>query len=184
MGARRPASGRGFTLLEVILASAIFAIAVLATVTALAPVTDGYDAGVRISHIAEQARLGVDRMAEDIRAGERATTIVGPWEPGHGDRIIFQKMVGYVGDTPTYRSMEYRLETSPIDADRDGVRDDYMLVRIDNGVPTVLCHYVAEGGLTITRSGSRLYIRLTTRAAMPQGDPIQRFIETTVTLRN
>ena len=175
---------RGLTLLEVIIACAIFSIAVLACIGVLVSVTDSYDTGVRITHISENARFGIDRIAEDLRAGEGATVVVGPWQVDHGDRVLFNKMVGYMGDTPTYRSLEYRLETSTVDADRDKTADDYRLVLIDNGVPTTLCHYVAEGGLTITRTGDQLYLRLTTKVGMPDGDPVLRFVETTVTLRN
>ncbi len=175
---------RGFTLTELTIALAIFAVGVLSTLGVLGSVADGYETDVRASGIAENARRGIDRLSEDLRAGEGATVVLGPWLPDLGGRILFNKMVGFRGQAPVFCAIEYRLEPSPLDADGDGRANDYRLVRIDSGGPTTLCHHVAEGGLSLTRTGDEVHIRLTTKIDMPDGAPVRRCVETTVTLRN
>ncbi len=82
-------------------------------------------------------------------------------------------------------SITYQVEPSTKDANLNGVVDEGMLVRIQNGRRWILCHYIPMGGLTIVTTGTTVSLRLDLMIADEQPDQLlQTSVSTSSAIRN
>jgi len=173
----------GFTLIEVMIATAILVIVASAIYGIFAGSSRFYATTVSLEHIQEQARRGVDQIAEELRLADQATLVI--TTVSGSNQVVFRRITGFSGGAPQWSAnITWNYQTSPVDANGNGVVDEGRVVRTLNGVSITLCHNVLQGGLVFTRTGDNVLIRLTLIGLDGQGKLIQTFAETSVTLRN
>ena len=98
--------------------------------------------------------------------------------------IEFVAATGHDGSAVTWSSpIQIRYETSTIDANRNLVPEG-AIVRVQDGVERVLCHFVKPGGLTLAQAGRKLRLRLELLAVDTTEHTVATATSATVVLRN
>jgi hypothetical protein len=170
-------------MIEIIIATAILVIVVTSIYGLLAGSSRFYSASVSLEHIQEQARRVVDELAQEMRLADQATLAI--TTVNGSNQVVFRRITGFVGGVPQWgTNVTWNCQSSAVDANGNGVVDEGRVVRTFNGVSITKCHNVVTGGLTFTRTGDNILIRLTLIGIDSQRKLIQTFAETSVTLRN
>ena len=99
--------------------------------------------------------------------------------------LDFRLPTGYASGSASWGpTIRYQYEPSTVDANSNGKADEGRVVRIENGVSTVVCDYVKENGFTVTQDGANLSIQVTCVAADSKGVILESTLQTSVTFRN
>ena len=174
----------GFTMLEVMIASAILVIMASAIFSLLAGSSQFYSTSVSLEHIQEQSRRVVDEIAEELRMADQATLAITTVSGSH--QIVFRRITGVTGGVPQWSTnITWNYQTSAVDANGNRIVDEGRVVRTFNGRAITKCHNVEQGGgLSFTRTGDVILIRLTLIGTDAKGKLIRTFSETSVSVRN
>lgn len=174
---------QGFTLLEVMISSAIFVIVVGSVYGLLAGSSRLYATTMTLEHIQEQARRVVDEMAQELRLADQATLSI--TTVNGSSQIVFRQITGVTGSVPQWSAnITWNYQTSAVDANGNRLVDEGRVVRTFNGRSITKCNNVLQGGLVFTRTGDVILIRLTLIGTDAQNKVIQTFAETSVSVRN
>ncbi|MBI5369155.1 MAG: prepilin-type N-terminal cleavage/methylation domain-containing protein [Planctomycetes bacterium] len=188
----RAGSRAAFTLIELMIACAILAGLVLATMMIVVRSSAVSETDALINVLESDARRAVDQIAHDLRqAGE--TTLV-PTAPTNATSLAFKTNLGYSlagvqwGPLVTYAVAYENGETNNgVDDNRNGLIDESVVTRsVSGGAATTIVRYVRENGLNFTWNAatSTLQIRLTLERLGPDNRPVSRTASTSVMLRN
>ncbi|MBI2933404.1 MAG: prepilin-type N-terminal cleavage/methylation domain-containing protein [Planctomycetes bacterium] len=174
---------RGFSFIEILIAVAILALVLGATYAVLASSMRSYTNQSNLAAVQERARQVMDEMIKELRMADKDTLIIGQLN-GSG-RIDCAVATGYAGGKVVLSTpIQYQCEPSPVDANNNGQQDESRLVRIQEGRTLVLCQSVKTGGLTITRTGNNLTVKLEVIATDEANRELSTVVESSVTLRN
>lgn len=190
---RRPARSAGFTLLEVMVASAILVILVSITIMCLIQSTNLYEEDTLATTLETTGRRVIEDMALELRQAGRSTLV--PWAPANATNIAFKQDIGYVSGTgPTYGSLIiYRGEIDPtenndgIDNNKNRLIDEFVVTRqVGAGNKVTIARYVKKNGLTFNwdAPSSTLVINLVMENIDSKGRLTTKKISTSVMLRN
>ena len=188
-------SARGLTLLEVIIASAVLFVISAAIYALLLRSSKTYHESARLNTLQRNARIVLDRMAEEIRIANPDTLMI---TTGSSPSVRFQMMVSFNAGVTTWGpTFVYRAtdpagadKLNPVDANNNGRLDDVMLVRHEDGAATddmiVLSHYVKTGGFVVTHDSAqrKVTITLTLAAKDERNQEVSVTASTTVHIRN
>lgn len=171
---------KGLTLLEILIATVILSLLLVLAYSVLGPLPEVYSDSVRRANLEEAARRAVEEIARDLRVADGATLTVSSYRGS--DRVKFRAPQKYVEEGVVWGPMvQYRVEPSKVDANRNGVADDGRVVRVENNSVRTICHFVPPGALSFKRQGNNVFIRLELSSSAGAGAPV---VETSVTLRN
>ncbi|MBI2901588.1 MAG: prepilin-type N-terminal cleavage/methylation domain-containing protein [Planctomycetes bacterium] len=181
---------RAFTLIEVMIATAILAVVVVMVYAMLKSSTDAFAAGGRRAGLNKQARDLLDRLAAEI-ADAGVSTLQPPF-PNGATALTFRRNTGYTGGAITFGApITYAFAYEPgeydngIDDNQDGRVDEGRLVRTENnGDSVILSRDIAEGGITFTQAGNTVRIVLTLELLDERREPVRTTIDTTIQIRN
>ncbi len=175
----------GFSMLEVMIVTAMLMVAITAIFQVIAAGTDHYNSGSVLVDIQAQARRMMDRIVTDLESsGTSVVSLSG------SDSISFQKNTGYSGGSITWGNVitiAFAYETGEIDNGVDdnnnGIVDEGVITRTESGTTVTLGHYLKENGLTFIKVGNFVTIRM--ELAKPaKGELLETYIETSVLLKN
>lgn len=186
-----------FTLLEAIFVMSIFLIILLVVLTVADRGTKFYHTASTSASLLEAARKGLDRMATDLRGTGLSIITDGLGQPlveGVAyQEIHLRRNPGYEdtgipwdeGEAIIYR-FEYEAQEpdNGVDDDNDGLIDEGVLVRVENGSPAQIVRNVKEGGLSLTLQGSQMVMRVELEDIDENHRRLEVSAETTVYLRN
>ena len=187
-------SESGFSLLEMITATSISAVAFVILISALGASSDTYLSLSRVGRAEEDGRRAVDSIANDLRMADKDMFVI-TMENG-ANRVDFRVPTGYTaeevddhggvtpGSVTWSTSVTIRYEPSSVDANMNGVVDEGRLVRIEDGRERVLCNYVEAGQFSVVRSSDHVAIRIGLIVSDGSGHLVQRSVETSVEFRN
>jgi type II secretory pathway pseudopilin PulG len=177
-----PRSEAGFTLLEVLISAGIVLAVMAAAMGAQSVATGQMNETVARSLLREAAEFGVKEVAHDARWCDAAALILS--QSNGSSRLDLRLPVDYVAGAPVWSApITVEVVPSPIDANGNGVLDEWRLVRTADGVTRVLCDHLITGGFTATRAGNSVTLQLRLRRAH-RGRPLTATVGTTVSLRN
>jgi prepilin-type N-terminal cleavage/methylation domain-containing protein len=188
----------GFSLLEVMVAIAVFS-AITATVfTVLRTGQRSFDMGVAYFDVHRAARSAMDQIAQEFRSAS-ANTVLFPTT----DSIYFQKSTGYSGGVPTwsnpicfYTAMDAREMDNGIDDDNDGLVDERVLMRREDLPPyglaigpedktATVSRFVGDAGLSFTLvSANEITVYVSLTRLDSERRPASVTVWQTVLLRN
>lgn len=180
---RRRASG--FSLIEVVIAVAILAVLFATLYSVLFATSTAYTNMSQRGWLEERTRIALDEMSKELRMADMDTVLVTVTN-GVGS-VDFRRPTGYAtgSDSITWGpTIRYQYEPSTVDANSNGLADEGRVVRIENGVSTVLCDYVKQNGFIVTQTGGNLLIQVTCVAADEKGVILESTLQTSITFRN
>ncbi len=177
---------RGFSMVEVMVSMAILAMIALAIYGLLEAGTNSYNSTARKDTLQAAARNALDRLAEEIRTANPASTAftyapqVTPLQPVTNNtcNIVLSRALAYTaadidpvegtvnveGSTTYGTAIGYFVEVSPADANGNGKADEGRLVRthIEGGklIKSIICDHVEAGGFTAVFTDNVLKITL------------------------
>jgi len=174
----------GFTLLEVAAVSGLLVIVMSALVLSQGSVTKLLSTTSTSGLVVDEARQVLDVMSTELRWAQ-GTGLLITAENG-ASRIDFQTGIGFAGGVTQWSTpITYHVRPSPIDANNNGIADDWRLVRTQNGTNRTLCDFVAAGGLTATRNNNAITLQLRLSRTDPATRrPLRANERTTLTIRN
>lgn len=176
-------AARGVTLLEVVVSSVVMTVIVTISVSMIRSASTSQADDFRHARLDDTARMVVEEMSGELRRADRDTLSVSPY--GGSDRVEFRFPASYVQDSVVWGPfVQFRCETSSVDANNNGVVDEGCVVRVEGNRSRTLCNFVASGGLTFLRTGGNVLLRLRLISTDDRGRPIESVAETSVTARN
>ncbi|MDP6762633.1 MAG: prepilin-type N-terminal cleavage/methylation domain-containing protein [Planctomycetota bacterium] len=195
---RSPRGSRaGFTVLEILIATAIFAL-VLANVTMVSRTSqEAYRTGAFMGLLEEQAEQTMDRIEMAVMSSEHAD--LAPVAPLFASSIDYERSLGVeegqmVFDDPERIELELGpgqvswLQNPQTAAERKVVWTrhvpEYMQDELPNAVDDNGNGLVDESGLSFDMEGKQVSIRLTLRREDAKSRVYTRMIESRVTCRN
>lgn len=178
---------KGYTLLEILIATTIFAILLSMVYQLLASSQASYDASTGRSEMQVKARRILDDMVKELRlSGASACILLS------SSSIQFSKNVGYTspsitwGDQTTY-TLQYDTDdtNNGVDDNKNGYTDEQIITKQAGGVTTVIARNIKEGGLTFAIESTNLVvIQLTVLGKNEKGEVVETSVDTKVFLRN
>ena len=173
---------QGFTLLELSISGAILLLLVSAIYGVLSRTTSSANDLMRMGLIQENGRRVLDGLAREIREADGAAIVI-TTTPDGSKAINFRVPTKYVALPVVWSTaIQYQYETSFLD--HNNTQPVNRIVRIQDGVTQRLCDDVKQGGMTITRTGDNIVIRLTFVVTGERNKILESFVETSVTVRN
>lgn len=163
---------RGFTMIEVMISLAVFAIISLAIFALIEAGSTSYNQTTRLNQLQENGRKALEEMAAELRIANPAGAAFTVTKESDGSYSVeFQRVTellrdGQDGYDPaaaggegainyTAYYIKYMLVPSMADANNNGISDDWRLVRIEDPSGTKktagICEYVEPGGFIVTR---------------------------------
>jgi prepilin-type N-terminal cleavage/methylation domain-containing protein len=189
-------SSRGFTLVEVLIASVILMVISLAIYLLIDRGSSTYATASRHATLQANARQIVERLCEELRVANPATVIGGVGTLSFQKRLSFNPVTGVTQWGPT---VTYFTQTSVHDLDNDGTLDD-QLVRTGmedlkpdplDGIPETLVtsrlsDYVKKGTFIVTSipAANKVTIELTLLLTDTKGEVVSTKVSSTVIVRN
>lgn len=190
----------GFSLVEVLIASAVLAILVSAVLGIMVVGLQTFNSGNAITVIQNQARRIMDSIAKEIQPAGLST--ISPTPPALGSAgthtITFQPCTGYDGasDPPqqwgnvTTIAFAYDSgETNDgVDNNGDGLIDEGLVTKTVVGATSsqtkILGHWVKENGLSFNLDGTLLTITLEMQKRGGKNELLETSLTTTVQIKN
>ena len=149
----------GFTLIEVLISASLTLAIAGACLTTQTTSTRLMSETVVRSQLEEAACFADDQVAFDTRWADR-TSLVLSTENG-SSRLDMHLPTGYAGGNPVWgTTITYHVVPSAIDANGDGVHDEYKLVRLQDGKTKTICDGIVAGGFTATRTGTSVALQV------------------------
>jgi type II secretory pathway pseudopilin PulG len=176
-------SRAGFTLLELMIASVLaigLAGLALRAVGSSAKLSGTTLVVGRLQEIASQVGL---RVASELRWADPGSLILSSFNGA--DRVDFRVAEGWDG-TNTLWSSQIACFYQPVgeDTDGDGVANEGVLLREQDGTERVLCRNVRAGSLTFVRAAENVDVSFRVFDRDAEGQLIERDAATSVTLLN
>jgi type II secretory pathway pseudopilin PulG len=180
---KRPDRERGFTLLEMMMAF-IGVLAVAAIVaTTLSSSSQFVGASVKRGSSQTALRSALDALSSELQWANGTTMIISQFNGS--SRVDFKVPVAVVSGAATLSTtITYRVDPSTLDANGNGVPDDGMLVRVQDGVTRVVCQRLSNGGLLVTRAGDQLTLHVEVMMPDDKGGVMKYAGDTTVQIKN
>jgi len=195
----RTRKNRAFTLIEIMISVAVFAILVIGIYAALSATQNLYVAGVTRQTIQDRVRKALNDIALELRqanSGAAVPLTFGTAGTGGDQSVTFQMCTGFSAGAATYGTpITYTTINGDNDADNglddngNHLVDERKLVRVQ-GVRTILiADYVKEGTLRFTRSPAvgtvqTIRVDLTLQGVDDKGRVLEASGTVTVDLRN
>ena len=191
----------GFTLIEIMITSAVLGILVIGIYSVLAASQSLYATGITRQEIQDRVRRALNEIAIELRqsssgSGAAITFDTLPSSAGD-DSVVFCVCTGFTAGVTTWSApITYRTIDGDDDADdgidnnRNKMTDERKIVRIQTGRPTrVIADNVREGSLQFTRvltAGlvDNITVALTMQGVDAQGKVIEASGTVMVDLRN
>ena len=152
-------SEAGFTISEILIALVIQVLVMGGVLSMLSQSTETYATTSRLGRIEEEGRRALSELSLELKMADGGTLLI--TQQNGSDRLDFNVPVGRDGEDVIWSApITYQVEPSSKDANQNGVVDEGMLVRIQNGRRRFLCHYIPLGGLSIVRTGDTVSMRL------------------------
>lgn len=139
----------GTTLLELVIATTVFTVFLLAVYGTLSTGTRAFDTGTTIADLEVRARRTVDRISVELASAGASTLVPSSAQlaaPLGSSSLTFQRLTGYEVDErkPQWGNparVEFQPEPSDpsdgVDNDRDGAIDEGVVALVENaGLPT------------------------------------------------
>ncbi len=183
---------KGFSLLEVTVASVLLVVLVGASVSAIQSSRTASAAGVSRIVLLDRARSAMDRIEKELRRGGPGTLdpALAVLEGNPGSRIEFSQAENYANGAvvwgfPVIFDLVYANGEidNGLDDNNDGLVDEMEITREQNGQTITLVTDVQENGLSFTASGNSLTINLTLQGRDQNGQILTLPMTTTVQLR-
>ncbi|HLQ38414.1 MAG TPA: hypothetical protein VK348_11470 [Planctomycetota bacterium] len=172
----------GFSLVEVLIGATIMIAVAAACLGAQLAATKLMNESVARSQLEETAIFGAKEVAYEARWADGAALVLST-ENG-SSRIDLHTPVNYVAGNPVWSTtITYHVVPSPNDANGNGIHDEGMLVRVQNGKSTVICDALVTGGFTATRTGDSLALQVRL-LKLYRGRPLTVVAATSATIRN
>ena len=145
----------GFALIEVLVAALVLS-AVFGAIYAIQSAFIGLQTTVETTGaLEEKASQALNEITRDLRWAERGSLLI--TQENGADRLDLRRPTAWVGGSPVWSSViTFRVEPSNIDANGNGVADDFRLARMQDGRTRVLCNYVVAGGFSIQQTGQNV----------------------------
>lgn len=204
---------RGFTMIEVMISLAVFAIISLAIFALIEAGSTSYNQTTRLNQLQENGRKALEEMAAELRIANPAGNSFTVTKESDGSYSVeFYRVTellrdGKDGYDPTAAggdgavnytaySIKYMLVPSMADANNNGISDDWRLVRIEEPAGAKrtagICEYVEPGGFIVTRDPalpvtsavSTVTLTLNLWVADSKQTMIRKSVSTKVMLRN
>lgn len=180
---------RGFTMLEMMIAVAILAVAVPGIYLMFHSSADSYAAGSVQASLNAQVRDFLDRIAVDLSNSGVGT--FSPAFPNASTSLTFSRNVGYAdgavlfSDPVTYAFRMAPSETdNGLDDNGDGRVDEGSLERTEDGVTVVVSRDLAKDGITFTQNGNVVTVVLSLQRRDEKGRMAIHTHPVTVQVRN
>jgi type II secretory pathway pseudopilin PulG len=153
-------SQAGFTLVELVICFSI-SLVILGMVAETGKASDQFsDTTLALGRLEEKASQTSFEMAKELRWAQPTTVLI--TLENDASRIDFFKADGFVAGLTTWTSaITYSYQPSPIDSNGNGIADEGILVRTQDGKERVLCRNVDAGSLAIDRAEDSIQIQLT-----------------------
>ncbi len=180
----RRASESGFSVIELAISLAILSLATGAALSLLDQSADTYVTTSLLGRIEEEGRKALSELSLVLKLADMDTLLI--TQQNGSDRVDVNLPVGINGGVVTWSGpITYLVEPSTKDANLNGVVDEGMLVRMQNGRRWILCHYIPLGGLSIVRTGTAVSVRLDLMIADKKLDQLlQTSVSTSIAIRN
>ncbi len=158
--------GTGFTLVEMMIAVAIFVIIIGALFALLLGGQRSWQTQEAYVQVGQEARRALGRMTRQLRGADITNT---NWPT---DSVTFS-LDGIDGT--------YEIDTIFPDRNGDGLTNQIVYFD-DSGKTNIVANFI--GGLTLDMTGDNLSIEITASRETPRGDGVTNIISETITLRN
>ena len=197
---RRKARVEGFTLIEIMISTAVLAILIIGIYTALAASQSMYATGVTRQEIQDRVRRALNEISLELRqasSGLGAGISFGTAGTGGDETVTFCMCTGFAAGVPTWSAP---ITIGSIDGDDDPdnglddnnnrMIDERKIVRTQTGVQNkILADYLKEGSLRFTRNITlglvdRVQVDLTLQGVDYQGRVIEASGTVILDLRN
>lgn len=183
-------AGRGLTLIEVTIASAIFSVLAFTLYLMLKTSSDSYASGNLHATLNGQARNILDRLTRELR--DSSVVTFKPSFPNGATSLSFQMNSGFSGGKVTYGpAITYAFAYEPGELDNgkddnnDGRVDEGRIVRTEGGKSVALTRDAQEGGLTFTQAfGNTVTVKVTLERLDEERRRVTYVRETTLQVRN
>ncbi|KPJ62337.1 MAG: hypothetical protein AMS15_04295 [Planctomycetes bacterium DG_23] len=188
---------KAFTLLEIVVVMAIFLIILLMVFAVADRGTKFYYTASALASLQETGRKALDRMATDLRGTGLSIVTDSQGQPlvqGLSyQEIRFRRNPGYGNDGIPWDEGEaivYRFDydtgetDNEVDDDGDGLIDEGVIVRVEDGSPAEIAHNVKEGGLSFILQGSRIVMTVELQDIDENRRSLEASVDTIVYLRN
>jgi prepilin-type N-terminal cleavage/methylation domain-containing protein len=182
---------RGFSLVEVVIASGILGLVVLAIYSLLHASTDSYQRDTVRQTLQDNARRAMDEITADLRDADSANVLI--TKTTATTNIRFRKAIGYDATASVITwSSYFEYETIPItiDVNVNHLQDDYRLVRKEYDSAntlvktTQICEFLQPGALSAVRNGGKVDLSLTLYCMVQGKQNLSLTIPNSVALRN
>jgi prepilin-type N-terminal cleavage/methylation domain-containing protein len=195
----RNRKNRAFTLIEIMISSAVLAILVIGIYAALSATQTLYVAGVTRQTIQDRVRKALNDIALELRqanSGAAVPLTFGTAGTAGDQSVTFQMCTGFAagaatyGPAVTFTSINGDGETdNGVDENGNRMIDERKLVRIQGTRTTLLADYLKEGSLRFTRSPAvgtvqTIRVDLTLQGVDDKGRVLEASGTVTVDLRN
>jgi type II secretory pathway pseudopilin PulG len=179
---------RGFTLIEVVVVAGCLVVMILAIGATILASQDNYAAGMTLSSLQNHAQSVMDKIAKEVRQSGPLTFFP---VPSNTDNLTFQKSVGYSGGAVQWGNAityAFQYETGEnddgVDNNGNGLIDEGIIVRTENGQNITIARWVREGGFLFFLSGDVLTIQLTLERRNSKGRIFNATVTTSVDVKN
>jgi prepilin-type N-terminal cleavage/methylation domain-containing protein len=181
---------RGFTLVELAIASGILSLVILAIYSLMHSASDSYIRDTARQTLQDNARRLMDEMCAELRDADRNNLLV--TTGSYGSTIRFRKAASFdsgAGSTVWSNFIEYRCVASTVDANANGIVDEGRVIRVGPDASgatktTVLSDYVQQGGFTAVRTGDKLDLAVTLFTLAKGKQRLDISLTSSVALRN
>lgn len=152
-------SKAGFTLVEMVISFSI-SLVILGMVVETGKASEQMsDTTLALGRLEEKASETSYRLATELRWAQPTTVLI--TVDNGSDRIDFIKADGFAAGLTTWTTpITYRYQPSPVDSNGNGIADEGILARIQDGKEQVLCRNVVAGSLTIVRDEDSIQIQV------------------------
>ncbi len=200
--AKKAAGGQsGFSLMEVLIASAILSILIMATIATMSIAQEMFDTGTAVADGEAIARRALDDISYELYSS--SITTLSPANPNASTYIRFQKNIDFVAGVIVWSDpiqIEWVMDPKEIDNglddDGDGLIDEGYIRIWEDAVPTgmtpgaedstpiTIARSIAENGLEFDLTGTRLDVLVTSQKLDARRNVINSEATTTIALRN
>lgn len=149
----------GFTLIEMMISFSISLLLMGIVIEASEMSNKMADTSLALGRLEEKASETSFAIASELRWSQPATILI--TVDNGSDRIDFVKATGFAGGLVVWTTtITYMYRPSPEDSNGNGIADEGLLVRLQDGKERVLCRNVDAGSLSIDRDGDLLQVQL------------------------
>ncbi|MFT5198413.1 MAG: prepilin-type N-terminal cleavage/methylation domain-containing protein [Planctomycetota bacterium] len=176
-------SKAGFTLIEMMISFSISLVLMGMVIEASDMSTQMAGTSLALGRLEEKASKASFQIATELRWAQPNTLLI--TVDNGSDRIDFMKAEGFaVGAVTWSTTITYMYQPSPLDSNGNGVADEGMLVRTQDGKDSILCRNVVLGSLSITQDGDYLQVQLSHFQLTSDKRILNGNIQTSATLIN